>query len=298
MLPEPAPTAAIEESLERLLATLPFTADDDGRFAVRADRGRTDRMFGGQMLVQAIVAANSTTPGRSPQSLHAFFLESGRPGEDVDVTVRRLRDGRSMATRQVDLTQGGRLLLSALASFNDAPSAPTTVTAPMPRVPDPEEMPTLQQWAAQAPSELSELANGWLETPPPVELRMAEPVSFMGGTHATDRRSHWMRLPRPLGDAALEAALLGYASDYFLVDMAFRSRVEPYTMAERGTSVDHAIWFHRPVAFHRWHLHTQETVMLADHRGLVRGLLHDEDGHLVATVMQEVLIRPRSGYTR
>jgi acyl-CoA thioesterase-2 len=103
-----------------------------------------------------------------------------------------------------------------------------------------------------------------------------------------------MRLPRDVGDdPLLHAALLAYASDYLLLDMAFRS----YPERERhttftGFSLDHALWFHRPVRFDRWHLHTQQTLALSGHRGLVRGAIHDPDGHLVASAMQEVLVRP------
>lgn len=104
-----------------------------------------------------------------------------------------------------------------------------------------------------------------------------------------------MRLPRPVGeDPTLHAALLTYASDYFLLDMAFRSGPEPYDGASVvGYSLDHSLWLHRPVRFDQWHLHTQELVALTGHRGLVRGSIHDADGHLVATVAQEVLVRPR-----
>ena len=103
-----------------------------------------------------------------------------------------------------------------------------------------------------------------------------------------------MRLPRDVGDdRVLHAALLAYASDYLLLDMAFRSQPEQVAAnAFTGASLDHALWFHRPVHFDRWHLHTQETIAITGHRGLVRGAIHDADGHLVATAMQEVLVRP------
>ena len=103
-----------------------------------------------------------------------------------------------------------------------------------------------------------------------------------------------MRLPRDVGDdPLLHTALLAYASDYLLLDMAFRSR--PERVAAKlftGFSLDHTLWFHRPVRFDRWHVHTQQTLVISGHRGLVQGAIHDEDGHLVATVMQECLARP------
>ena len=96
-----------------------------------------------------------------------------------------------------------------------------------------------------------------------------------------------MRLPRDVGDdPRLHTALLAYASDYLLLDMAFRAYPEPITPgAFTAFSLDHALWFHRPVRFDRWHLHTQETLAISGHRGLVRGAIHDADGHLVASVI-------------
>jgi acyl-CoA thioesterase-2 len=128
-----------------------------------------------------------------------------------------------------------------------------------------------------------------------LDLRIGEPPNFLGGATAQGARSHWMRLPRDVGDdPGLHAALLAYASDYLLLDMIPRanpdhSRTEPFA----GFSVDHALWFHRPVRFDRWHLHTQHIQALSGHLGLVRGTIHQADGHLVASVMQEGLVRPR-----
>ena len=103
-----------------------------------------------------------------------------------------------------------------------------------------------------------------------------------------------MRLPRDVGDdPLLHTALLAYASDYLLLDMAFRSYPKQVPNAPfTGFSLDHSLWLHHPVRFDRWHLHTQETLAISGHRGLIRGAIHDADGHLVASVMQEVLVRP------
>jgi acyl-CoA thioesterase-2 len=108
-----------------------------------------------------------------------------------------------------------------------------------------------------------------------------------------------MRLPRDVGDdPLLHTVLLAYASDYFLLDMAFRSYPERIPPGAVTTfSLDHALWFHQPVRFDHWHLHTQETVAVAGHRALVRGAIHDLDGRLVATAMQEVLLRPSAPRT-
>jgi acyl-CoA thioesterase-2 len=144
------------------------------------------------------------------------------------------------------------------------------------------------------PPELGRHSRTWVDHPPPLDLRIGEAPTFLGGSSADGTRSHWMRLPRDVGDdPLLHTALLAYASDYLLLDMAFRSypdRAVP--MAFNGFSLDHTMWFHRPVRFDRWHLHTQETVALSGHRALIRGAIHGEDGQLVASVMQAVLVRP------
>ena len=138
-------------------------------------------------------------------------------------------------------------------------------------------------------------ARHWIDRPPPLELRLSEPPAFLGGGSSSTTRSHWMRPPRPVGgDQLLQAALLAYGSDFFLMDMIFRAH--PSAMGPgraNGYSVDHAIWFHRPVQFDDWLLHTQEAVAVLGDRGLARGAIHDQAGRLVATVMQEVLVRPR-----
>jgi acyl-CoA thioesterase-2 len=198
-----------------------------------------------------------------------------------------------MATRRSTVLQGDRTLLVALASFHANADEPV-LPEPAPAVPSPLELPLLQDWLADLPPALAGHGRAWVDHPPPLDLRIGEAPTFLGGTPTDGARSHWMRLPRDVGDdPLLHAVLLAYATDYLLLDMAFRSY--PGEMPPGGfaaVSVDHAIWFHRPVRFDRWHTHTQETVTLAGHRALVRGDVHDEDGRRVATVMQEVLVRP------
>ena len=125
-------------------------------------------------------------------------------------------------------------------------------------------------------------------------MRVPEPTNFLGGEQADGSRSHWMRLPRSIGDdQALHSAMLAYASDYLLLDMAFRNHPGTSDFTEvAAVSLDHALWLHRPVRFDEWHLYTQETVALAGHRALVRGTIRDAAGRAVASTAQEVLIRP------
>jgi len=134
----------------------------------------------------------------------------------------------------------------------------------------------------------------WVDRPPPVEIRIGEAPSFLGGTHGVSSRTHWMRLRRDVGDSPmLQSALLAHASDYLLLDMLMRVPLEDEPSEPASAfSLDHALWFHRPNRFDQWHRYTEEIVALSGHRGLVRGTIHDVDDHLVASVVQEGLIHP------
>lgn len=284
--------ARIVDALGGLLRALELEPAGPDCFRAVGEPGRFDRLFGGQLLAQALVAAATTVIEREPDSLHACFVEAGASADPVDLVVDRVRDGRSMSTRRVTVLQGGRPLLVAIATFH-ANAGTAQVAGAVPSAPEPEALPALQDWARRLPPELQGHGRSWIEQPPPLELRIGEAPTFLGGSSGGGARSHWMRLPRDVGDSPLlHSALLAYASDYLLLDMAFRSHpAGAGPGAFTGFSVDHALWFHRPTRFDRWHLHTQETVTIAGDRGLVRGAIHDIDGHLVATVMQEVLVR-------
>lgn len=279
-------------ALDGLLRALELEPRGPDRYRAGGEPGRFDRTFGGQLVAQALLGACATAPGMAPGSVHACFVAGGVPGEPVAIDVRRVRDGRSMASRQVDLAQDGSVLLTMLATFDAGVPAPGPVGR-APSAPVPADLPALQDWVTDAPEALRGSARIWVDTPPPVELRMVEAPVFLGGDQRGGPRTHWIRLPRPVGDdPLLHAALLAYASDFLLLDMAFRSHPEPFASGRlRGTSLDHSLWFHGPVRFDRWHRYTQETVALAGARALVRGSIHDEDGALVATATQEVLLR-------
>lgn len=278
------------DTLERTLTLEPLAAN---HFRAGNERDRFGRIFGGQLLAQALYAACRTVEQHAPASLHAYFVQTGASDTPVDIAVEAVRDGRSMATRRVTVAQGERTLLTAMASFHSNPTEPELRRAP-PDVAAPEEMPLLQHWVDNAPAELRDKAQGWVDVPPALEMRIAEPTNFMGGGQTPAPRSHWMRLPRSVGDEpALHTAMLAYASDYLLLDMAMRNHPQPTDYGSiAAVSLDHSLWLHRPVRFDRWHLYTQETVALSGHRALIRGAIHDAEGHTVANTSQEVLIRP------
>ena len=289
--PTPLVTARLA-ALDGLLAALHLDPRGSDRFRAAGEPGRFVRTFGGQLVAQALAAASATVSGKDPSSLHAYFAAAGAPSEPVDLEVRRVRDGRSMATRGVGLEQDGRTLLSMIASFHANPTEPEVVEAAPPG-PAPEDLPTLQDWVAHAPDALRPESSTWVDRPPPIELRIGEAPVFLGGVQTTGVRTHWMRLARPVGpDAVLHSALLAYASDFLLLDMAFRSHPVPFSSGQlTGTSLDHSVWFHRPVQFDGWLRYTQQLVAFSGERGLVRGSIHDDEDHPVASVAQEVLVR-------
>ncbi|UGQ11887.1 thioesterase family protein [Yinghuangia sp. ASG 101] len=291
---------AIRGSLDGLLRALRPERVGADRFRVTPTAAQfPGRIFGGQLVAQALTAASATVDDGFACSLHAAFVEAGAPERPVDLVVDRVRDGRSFATRHVTVSQGGRTLLDAIASFraNTAgapPRAPSLGDEPGVTGRSPEELPLIQDWVGRLPAARRERAGSWVASPPAVEIRMAEAPTFLGGSPAPGTRSHWMRLPYDVGDdPALHTALLAYASDFFLMDIVFRAHPDVAAVGNLGGfSLDHAVWLHRPVRFDRWHVHTQEALAISGDRGLARGVIHDEAGQLVATVAQDVLVRP------
>ncbi len=281
------------EALDTLEACLQLEPLGDNRFRATNEADRFGRIFGGQLLAQALYAASSTVADHAPHSLHAYFLQTGDSRRPVEIVVTPVRNGRSMATRQVSVAQGDRTLLTALASFHSNPAEPELAQQHT-DVPPADEMPLLQHWVHQVRPPMRRIAQTWIDVPPALEMRIAEPTTFLGGRQTSGARSHWMRLPRRIADSpGLHSAMLTYASDYLMLDMALRSHPDPADYASvAAVSLDHAIWLHRPVHFDEWHLYTQETAAISGHRAMVRGTIRDEAGRMVASTAQEVLIRP------
>ncbi|BBZ25121.1 acyl-CoA thioesterase [Mycolicibacter hiberniae] len=282
------------EALDRLQAVMALHPVGTDRFRADNEADRFGRIFGGQLIGQAMAAAAATAPELTAHSIHASFLRPGDSAVPLDIAVDRTRDGRSMSARQVRVEQGGKTLMVATVSFDTSLDSAATDPTP-PSGTEPESLPLLQHWVTQASPSQALWGSAWIKRPPPVEIRTDQAPVFLSGAQAPGPSAHWMRLPRPVdGDAQLQAVLLAYASDYLLVDAAFRAHPQPLDVATHlGLTLDHTVWIHRPVHFQRWHLYTQHTVATSGHRALVHGTIVDSTGRHVASTAQEVLIRQR-----
>lgn len=291
---ERATLGALDE-LQQVLTPQPVGAD---RFRAGNETVRFGRIFGGQLVAQAMSAAAATVAELTAHSIHASFLRPGDTDAPLDIIVERTRDGRSMSVRHVVIEQGGNALVTATVSFDASLENADVATAPEP-VTTPESLPLLQHRAQHAPAGLAGPGRTWIDRPPPLEMRIGDPPIFLGGAQAPGQRTHWIRLPRTI-DAGPQAhaVLLAYASDYLLVDMALRSHPQRVGYAtHRGLTLDHTIWLHRPVQFDKWHSYTQQTVAVVGHRALVHGTIVDASGRHVASTAQEVLVRPTTNST-
>jgi acyl-CoA thioesterase-2 len=264
-------------------------------------RGRSpqvgwQRVFGGQVIGQALVAACRTVDvlGRPPHSLHAYFLLGGDPAVPIIYEVDRIRDGKSFVTRRVVAIQHGRAIFTMAVSFHrDEPGM--SHQAEMPSVPSPEQLPNEENIKARVLPIMPDPVRRYYERERPIDLRPVEFDRYLGNKTEGGRFHVWIRATGKLPDEpAIHECVLAYASDMMLLDSALiphgRTVFEPSMMA---ASLDHALWFHRPFRADEWLLYAQESPNLSGSRGFSRGLIFASDGTLVASVCQEGLLRER-----
>jgi len=255
------------------------------------------RVFGGQVAGQALVAAARTVESdRQVHSLHAYFLRPGDPTVPILYEVDRIRDGRSFATRRVVAIQHGRPIFNLSASFHVAESGYDHAT-PMPEgLPPPEDLPDfLARWEPIVGQ--TQDGREWLARPRPIDMRYVDGLPTDRQHPLPPRNRVWIRADGALPDDALvHTCVITYASDMTLLDTTLfphgRSFVENDVMM---ASLDHAMWFHRPFRADEWLLYDQDTPSASNGRGIARGLFFDEAGAVVASVVQEGLIRPLGG---
>jgi acyl-CoA thioesterase-2 len=252
------------------------------------------RVFGGQVIAQSLVAATRTVEGRAPHSMHAYFMLPGDPKVPIIYEVDRIRDGKSFATRRVVAIQHGHAIFTSAVSFhNDEPGL--SHQAEMPAVPRPEQLPSEADIKAKALPLMPDSVRRYYERERPIELKPVEYERYLGKKSPDGKFHLWIRTTGTLpDDPAIHHCVLAYASDMALLDTALvphgRTLFEPAFMA---ASLDHAIWFHRPFRADEWLLYAQDSPNLNGARGFSRGLIYSSDGTLVASVAQEGLIRER-----
>lgn len=250
------------------------------------------RVFGGQVLGQALAAAYATTEGREAHSLHAYFLRAGDPDHPIVYTVDRSRDGRGFSSRRVVAIQHGEQIFHMSASFQ-MPEAAIDRQADMPDVPAPESVPDLATAVAEAKRKAPDRPTPFRIHEHPFEFRPAELPDPLGEVPREPRVKVWIRLvERVPDDPILHHCLLAYTSDYFLLGAAsMDARMSNDRERLQMASIDHAMWFHRPARPDEWLLYVLDSPTASGARGFARGSLFTRDGRLVASTAQEGLVR-------
>lgn len=290
--PEGQPSPSEQEALGTLLAVLDLKPDggQDDVFVGPSQPMPFGRVYGGQVLSQALRAAQLTVDEDRPvHSLHGYFLRAGDSSEPITFAVERLRDGQSFSARRTHALQFGRPILSLIASFQ-RPADGLDHQAPMPEVPDPESLPTLQQRYGHLTDPVSRY---WLRQRP-IDLRhVQEPLFMVPSEERSTSQAVWMRAVGPLpGDPSLHAAVLAYASDYLLLEPVLRAHGRTFSqLGLKMASLDHAMWWHRPARADEWLLYVQDSPSASGARGLGLGRIYSRDGRLVCSVAQEGMLR-------
>ena len=280
-------------ALDRLIDLLDLEQIEVNIFRGRSPEERVQRVFGGQVAGQALVAAGRTVPPDRPvHSLQAYFIRPGDPAVPIVYLVDRVRDGRSFTTRRVSAVQHGETIFTLSASFHHPEPGPEHAD-PMPDVPPPETVERnserLARLLGQAPPQIRES---------PIDLRSIGPMSAEAAgdpSLRTTRNLIWLRVDGDLpDDPLLHVCLMTYASDLTLLDSVLLGHGLSWLDGRTsGASLDHAMWFHRPFRADRWLLYAQESPVASGARALARGQVFTAGGELVVSVMQEGLIRSR-----
>ncbi len=272
--------------MDDLIKTLTLEQVEVNLFLGRSPQEGRSRIFGGQVVAQALIAAYHSIEGRSCHSLQSYFIRPGDPAKPVLYQVEGSRDGKSFTTRRVIAIQSGEQIFNMACSFHVAERGFDHQNSP-PSAPSPDEaLRALNENAA-----FMKQAEHWLRTSP-IEFRPIDPNDEANPLAKPPAQLAWMRARQDVGDdVVMNQALLAYASDFSLLGTALRPHGITWGEKLQTASLDHIVWFHRPVHFARWHLYVQDSPSASDARGFNRGALYREDGALIASTAQEGLMR-------
>lgn len=254
----------------------------------------TERVFGGQVLAQAVLAASRTVEDRLVHSLHGYFLRAGDHEAPIVYDVDRSRDGRSFTARRVVAIQHGRPIFTLSASFQLEQEG-LEHQFEMPDTPDPDELPVTQEFSPEDMAKAPLKLQRWFNRFGPFEFRTVFDQDPLEPLPRPPFKRFWFRLRGDLGDdQRMHRALLAYASDFHLIGTATLPHgISFFKHDVAMASLDHAMWFHRPVQVNQWLLYDCDSPSASGGRGLARGLIYDRAGQLVASTAQEGMIRVR-----
>lgn len=289
----PSDTGKPTSALSALLSLLDLEQLEQNLFRGQSPRVGWQRVYGGQVLGQALVAAGRTVEEeRSVHSLHGYFLLGGDPKHPIVYEVERTRDGGSFTTRRVKAIQHGRAIFTMSCSFHK-PEPGFEHAAQMPDVPMPEDLPTEAELTnyllANAPPNM----RSYWERERPIEMRPVDIKRYITREKGPPIQHVWMRANGRLpDDAKLHQCILAYASDFTLLDTALIAHGKLLFDTDiQLASLDHAMWLHRPFRADEWLLYTQDSPSASGARGFCRGSVFTRDGVLVASAAQEGLVR-------
>jgi acyl-CoA thioesterase II len=279
------------KALDDLIDILDLEAIEVNIFRGVSPDEKRQRVFGGQVAGQALVAAARTVTDGQVHSLHAYFLRPGDPAVPILYEVDRIRDGKSFTTRRVVAIQHGQVIFNLQASFH-RPEPGLDHQMPIPiDLPDPESLPDFK--TRMEP--YREQMGTWYEQSRPIDMRYIDGMRVQRRNDTRPYQRVWMRTDGdlPPDDHVLHACIVTYASDMTLLD----TTLLPHGLGWADNSVqmaslDHAMWFHRPFRADHWLLYDQHTPNTSNGRGLAYGSIYTNDGNLAVTVVQEGLIRP------
>lgn len=279
------------DPLVHLLSTLSLEKVGEDEFEGPSQWMPHGRVFGGQVLAQCLVAAQSTMDAsRAVHSLHGYFLRAGDIQLPISFAVDRLRDGRSFSTRRVQAFQNGEPIFSMIASFQDAdPGIEHQDDFPA-DIPAPEDLPSARELLGDIDHPV---AQYWAKARPFDMRHVSSPIYFEAKGEKVAHQAVWIKALGELpSDSGLHTAALAYVSDYTILEPIFRRHGIAWTHPGlKSASLDHAMWFHRQAKVDEWMLYVQESPSAQGGRGLSLGRIFSRDGQLLATVAQEGMVR-------
>ncbi len=279
-------------STEELLQLMDLETLEDNLFRGESRDIGTPRVYGGQVLAQSVIAASRTVDEGRIHSLHAYFLRAGDPGAPIVYDVDRNRDGRSFKARRVVAIQHGRPIFTMAASFQLEQEG-LDHQFEMPDVAMPEDLPSEFDLSQARLDKIPNFLRRWFMRTGPFDFRPVQAVNFLNPTPRPPFSNIWFRLSDKIDTPDLmHRALMAYASDFHLIGTATLPHGISYVSGEvMMASLDHAMWFHRSARVDEWLLYSCDSPSSYGGRGLARGLIYDRQGGLVASTVQEGVIR-------